>query len=176
MDTTAVTQHVLDQDVFQTARALHARFHDFMQLLGLQCPTSSSPSVSQEMSQHFRMPACWTVSSVVYFRCTCTIAPPTVHCWQQGKFSCRRMPFGLTLRLPRIGYRVPTDTRSVGVSITVYDEAHWFVQTTFRPFCLHSPNRVTHANPAISRVPASAEPVGRTPQNIYLLWYPVQCS
>jgi hypothetical protein len=156
---------VLDQDVFQTARALHARFH--------AVPWSLVTDVlALGVSEHVT-----TLSNASLLNCVSggilslhmhPCSSLIVDCWQQRTLSCRRMPFGFALRLYQIGYRVPTDTRSVGVSTTGYDEAHWFVQTTFPPFCLHSPNRVTHANPAISRVPASAEPVGRTSQHIYL--------
>jgi hypothetical protein len=128
---------------------------------GPQCP-KYSPSVSQDMSQ---LSACWTVSSVVYLRCTCLSC--SSDCQQLRKFCWRPTPFGLVFvchesdtvlqrMLAVWEFRLPCMMKRIG----------WFVQTTFPPFCLHSPNRVTHANPAISRVPA---PVGRTSQHIYLL-------
>jgi hypothetical protein len=158
------TRHVLDQDVFQPARALHARFHASF---GSSCPTQS-PLVSQDMSQHFQLPACQLVE--------------LCHLWYT--FVARAFKFlELFLRLSAAAEvflqrhavlcssfatnRILTDARSVGASTAVHDEAHWFVQITSPRFCLHSLNHVTHANPAISRVPASA-PVGRTSQHIYL--------
>ena len=53
------------------------------------------------------------------------LAPPIVSIC--GNSLPNPTPFGLTLRLPRIGYRSPTDACSVRVSTAVYDGAHWLV-------------------------------------------------
>ena len=113
-----------------------------MQSLGLQWPTYS-PSVSQEMSQHFRLPACRTVSSVVYlpslhmlFLLIRLSAAAEVLLKTHAVWSC--------LRLPRIGYRSPTDACSVGVSTAVYDEAHWLVRSDHLPSVLFALPKSRH--------------------------------
>lgn len=91
MRNAAVTPHALDQDVFQTARALHARVHAL--------PWSSVIDVlALVVSEDVTL---LSAGSLLGCRC-CTGLSDSSGCHQLRNFSCGRMPFGLALYLSRI--------------------------------------------------------------------------